>query len=51
VLPVMLLYANVGGPAFNRHATAASDDVNPLNRFIWLGLMGVCGRKWVTSAA
>jgi O-antigen ligase len=43
VLTLMLLYAIIGIPEFNRDAIAAlsTDYVNPLNRFIWLGLLGL----------
>ena len=37
----MLLYAIVGIPELNRDADLASDYVNPLNRIIWLGLLGL----------
>ena len=41
VLGSMLLYAVVGIPEFNRDVAVASDYVNPLNRIIWLGLLGL----------
>ncbi len=41
VLTLMLLYAIVGIPEFNRDVAVATDYVNPLNRIIWLGLLGL----------
>ena len=41
VLALMLLYAIVGIPEFNRDVAVATDYVNPLNRIIWLGLLGL----------
>ena len=41
VLALMLLYAIIGIPEFNRDADLASDYVNPLNRIIWLGLLAL----------
>lgn len=41
VLALMLLYAIVGIPEFNRDAAFATDYVNPLNRVIWLGLLAL----------
>ena len=51
VLAVMLMYAIVGIPEFNRDAVLATDYVNPLNRVIWLGLLAAASpvafmRKW-----
>ncbi|WP_158746786.1 O-antigen ligase [Acidisphaera sp. L21] len=40
VMSLMLLYAVVGIPEFNRDVLVATDNVNPLNRVIWLGLLG-----------
>ncbi len=41
VLTLMLLYAIVGIPEFNRDVAQSTDYVNPLNRVIWLGLLGL----------
>ena len=41
VLTLMLLYAIVGIPEFNRDLAVATDYVNPLNRVIWLGLLAL----------
>lgn len=41
VLAIMLLYAIVGIPEFDRERVNATDYVNPLNRWIWLGLLAV----------
>ncbi len=41
VLTLMLLYAIVGIPEFNRDVAVSTDYVNPLNRVIWLGLLGL----------
>ncbi len=41
VLALMLLYAIVGIPEFNRDAALDSDYVNPLNRIVWLGLLAL----------
>jgi exopolysaccharide production protein ExoQ len=41
VLTLMLLYAIVGIPEFNRDFVASTDYINPLNRVIWLGLLGL----------
>ena len=41
VLALMLLYAIVGIPEFNRDVAVTTDYVNPLNRVIWLGLLGL----------
>jgi O-antigen ligase len=42
VLTIMLLYAIIGIPELNRDAAQlATDYVNPLNRVIWLALLGL----------
>lgn len=41
VLTLMLTYAIVGLPEFDRDAALSTDYVNPLNRIIWLGLLGL----------
>ncbi len=41
VLACTLLYAIVGIPEFDRDRVNATDYVNPLNRFIWLGLLAL----------
>ena len=51
VLTLMLLYAILGIPELDRDAAAlATDYVNPLNRFIWLGLLGLASpvafKRW-----
>ncbi len=44
VLTLMLLYGILGIPDLNRDAMEqATDYVNPLNRFIWLGLLALAG--------
>ena len=56
VLTLMLLYAIVGIPEFNRNVVLeATDYVNPLNRVIWLGLLALAApvalARWRTVLA
>ncbi len=55
VLTLMLLYAIVGIPEFDRDTALATDHVNPLNRFVWLGLLAmsvpVAAARWRTVLA
>ncbi len=41
VLTLALLYAIVGIPEMDRDAAVATNYVNPLNRVIWIGLLGM----------
>ena len=41
VLGLMLAYAIIGIPEFDRDRVNATDYVNPLNRWIWLGLLAM----------
>ena len=55
VLTLMLMYAIVGLPEFDRDAALSTDYVNPLNRIIWLGLLAlslpVAMARWRPVAA
>jgi exopolysaccharide production protein ExoQ len=50
ILVLALLYAIVGIPSLDRDAAVATDYVNPLNRWVWLGLlamsMPILSQRW-----
>ena len=56
VLTAMLIYVIVGIPEFDRDAletlqAASTDAVNPLNRFVWLGLLAMAAPVMVARRA